>query len=88
MARKRINFLKFEDVAEILTVSEDTVRRLVAKGQLPAYKIGDRTRIDEEDVYIYLEEHRTKAAELRKTHRAPRRQADRPCPYKPGDKVV
>ena len=85
-AHKRINFLKYEEVAEILTVSEDTVRRLVANGQLPAYRIGDRTRIDEEDVYAYLEAHRTKAAELRKTR--VRKAQTRECWYKPGMKVV
>lgn len=87
MAKKRINFLKWEDVAEILTVSEDTVRRLVKSGQLPAYDIGGRVRIDEEDVYAYLEAHRTKAANLRQT-RVRRPTQTRECWYKPGDKVV
>lgn len=85
---KRISLLRFEEAAEILTVSEDTVRRLVAKGQLPAYKIGDRTRIDEEDVYVYLAEHRTKAAALRRQTRVVRPAQERVCTYKPGDKVV
>ena len=87
MARKRINFLKWEEVAEILTVSEDTVRRLVRSGQLPAYNIGDRIRIDEEDVYAYLEAHRTKAAALRRT-RVVRPTQQRECAYRPGDKLV
>lgn len=37
--------------AELLTVSEDTIDRLVKAGQLPAYKISPKiTRFDRADV--------------------------------------
>ena len=86
--RKKINFLRWEEAAELLTVSENTVRRLVASGQLPAYNIGGRTRIDEEDIWAYLAEHRTKAAALRRQTRVVRPGNTRTCSYTPGDKVV
>ncbi|MBR2697412.1 MAG: helix-turn-helix domain-containing protein, partial [Clostridia bacterium] len=42
--------------AEALSVSEDTVRRLINGGQLPAYQITARTtRLDPLDVYAYLD---------------------------------
>lgn len=87
MAR-RINLLTCEEASELLTVSEDTIRRLVKTGLLPAYEIGNRLRIDEEDVYAYLAAHKTKAAALRRTVKTRRTYGPRPCPYKPGDKVV
>ena len=42
--------------AELLTVSEDTIDRLVKAGQLPAYKISPKiTRFDRADVEEYLQ---------------------------------
>ena len=52
--RKKINFLRWEEAAELLTVSENTVRRLVASGQLPAYSSGGRTRIDDDEGQMQL----------------------------------
>ena len=37
------------EVAEQVGVSEDTVKRAIAKGQLPIRKIGRLTRIDRQD---------------------------------------
>lgn len=75
--------------AEILSVSEETVRNLVKAGKLPAYQINAKlTRFDVEDVYSYLESRRVQAAALRRNTRQLRPSQQRACPYKPGDKVV
>lgn len=47
----RRKFLSIEATAEALDVSTRTVRRWIAEGQLPAYRLGDRlVRIDPADV--------------------------------------
>ena len=60
--------------AEMLTVSEDTVDRLVKSGQLVGYRITRNIlRFTVEDVEEYLASRRTKAATLakRKSGRRP-----------------
>lgn len=79
--------------AEALSVSEDTVRRLINGGQLPAYQITERTtRLDPLDVYAYLDSRKKKTAALqRKTRvRAPKeiRGGVNNSGYYPGMKVV
>jgi excisionase family DNA binding protein len=36
-------------VAEIFQVSEQTIRRMIARGELPAYRVGAQIRIRPED---------------------------------------
>lgn len=56
--------------AEALSVSEDTVRRLINGGQLPAYQITERTtRLDPLDVYAYLDSRKKKTAALQRKTR-------------------
>lgn len=43
-------------VAESLAVSERTVARLCAKGDLPAYRVGRQWRIDRQDFLRWLRE--------------------------------
>jgi excisionase family DNA binding protein len=38
--------LTTKEVAALLRVNEDTVRRLIRQGKLPAYCVGRRKRID------------------------------------------
>ncbi|MBQ2633442.1 MAG: helix-turn-helix domain-containing protein [Oscillospiraceae bacterium] len=93
---EKLNLLTKAEVAEILSVSEDTVERMIRAGQLPAYRIARAcTRIDARDVEEYLAARRVKVAALRQTRivgpkdlRRQRAIRDLPCPYKPGDKVV
>ena len=42
-------FFTVPDVADILTVSDKTVRRLIASGDLPHHKVGRQVRISERD---------------------------------------
>ena len=56
--------------AEALSVSEDTVRRLINGGQLPAYQITPRTtRLDPLDVYAYLDSRKKRAGALQRKTR-------------------
>ena len=81
--------------AELLTVSEDTVDRLIAGGKLPAYRISPRVvRLDRADVLAYMESRRQRAGELSRkvTRIRGRREPDRGgvnnSGYYPGMKVV
>ena len=92
----RIELLTKAEAAEILHVSDATVERLIAGGQLPVYRIARAvTRIDKGDVYEYLESRRVKAANLRQTRivgpkdlRRQKRLDDMPSGYYPGMKGV
>lgn len=56
--------------AELLTVSEDTIDRLVKSGQLPAYKISPKiTRFDRADVEEYLASRYVKVEALKRQTR-------------------
>ena len=81
--------------AELLTVSEDTVDRLIAGGKLPAYRISPRVvRLDRADVLAYMESRRQRASALAKPKgrprpsREPNRGGVNNSGYYPGMKVV
>ena len=42
-------FLTLQQVADILAVSDKTVRRLIDRGDLPRHKVGRQVRISERD---------------------------------------
>lgn len=48
--------LTVKEVAERLRVSEKTVRNMIDRGDLIAYKIGGNIRIEEESVEFIIEE--------------------------------
>jgi excisionase family DNA binding protein len=52
-------FLKPQEVATLLRVSTQTVRRWITGGELPAYKVGRAWRIKEIDLAMWLNGHRT-----------------------------
>lgn len=47
--------LSVQEVADYLGVGTSTVRDMVARGELPAYKVRRRVRIAAADVLAYLE---------------------------------
>jgi excisionase family DNA binding protein len=47
--------IDLEQVAKQLGVSTQTVRRLVQKGELRAYRIGSQLRFKEEEVNAYID---------------------------------
>jgi len=46
--------LNIKETAEYLNCSEKTVRNLIDRGELKAYKVGNRWRIKKEDLEEYL----------------------------------
>lgn len=47
--------LRVSEVADLAGISEDSIRRAVSSGSLPAYKIGRCIRIDPGDLQKWLE---------------------------------
>jgi excisionase family DNA binding protein len=47
-------FLTLQRVADILAVSDKTVRRLIARGDLPRHKVGRQVRISERDLRDFI----------------------------------
>ena len=41
--------------AKTLGVSDDTIRRMISRGDLPGYKVGRSIRVNENDVYAAIE---------------------------------
>ena len=81
--------------AELLTVSEDTLNRLIAAGKIPVYRISDKvTRLDRTDVLVYLEGRRQRADALSRAQKSrprrtePKRGGVNNSGYYPGMKVV
>ena len=54
-----MKLLTLQEVADTMKVSELTVRRLIRRGLIPAYKLGDRGqfRVKEDDLDNYVESH-------------------------------
>ena len=55
------SLLTTEDVAEFFRVDVVTVRRMISKGELTAYRVGSEFRLSRDDVDRYLELHRLPA---------------------------
>lgn len=81
--------------AEAMGCSEDTVRRLISSGQLPSINVSVRlTRIDPEDVAVYIASRKRKVEQIKTRQRRgrlpsePRRGGLNNSGYYPGMKVV
>lgn len=92
-----IELITKAQAAKMMAVSETTVERLIAGGQLPAYRMARAcTRLDRADVEAYIESRRVRssalAAQVRpigvKDLRRQRQIAELPCGYVKGMKVV
>jgi excisionase family DNA binding protein len=53
-----LNFFTIPDVAELLSLSARSVRRLIEHGQLPVHRFGGAVRIAEADLRTYVATHR------------------------------
>lgn len=53
------NFDSVKTLAQRWLVSERTIRRLIAAGELPVHWIGSQARISPEDRKVYERRHRT-----------------------------
>ncbi len=92
---EQIELLTRAEAAKLLTISEDTLDKLIRGGQIPAYRIAKTcTRLDRRDVLDYLESRKIRAAVIRKsqvTAKSLRDKARRdamPSGYVKGMKVV
>ena len=86
-------WLKCKEAAERLGVGLTTIDRLIAAGDLPAYKMTGQgsTRIKESDLEAYIESCRipaTAPAATRRRKATAGPSQKRECWYKPGMKVV
>lgn len=87
-------WLKSKEAAERLGVGLTTIDRLIAAGDLPAYKMTGQgsTRIKEADLEAYIESCRipvtAPAAKRRRKATAGPSQERKGCWYQPGMKVV
>ena len=61
ITEQRPRLLTIADAAVRLNLSEHTVRRRIASGELPAVRLGALIRIDPDDLEQWLAEHRTAA---------------------------
>lgn len=76
-------YITRKQAAERLSVSVRVLDGLIARGQLPAYKIGSKlVRISEADIDKYMKRQIMAPASLKT---AP---VERPCRYYPGMRVV
>ena len=57
--RADAQLLTVSAAAHFIDMSEKTVRRLIDDGQLPAHRIGNRIRIDQEELRRFLGRCRT-----------------------------
>lgn len=84
------------EAAQMLTVSEKTVTKLIDSGVLPGYRISRNCmRLRRSEVLAYVEERQVKVRQLQKVKSASIKDIKRkkaldalPCPYKPGMEVV
>ena len=60
-----MNLLSIQEVAETMKVSEKTVRRLIKRGSIAAYRVGERgqLRVKEGEIERYLEAQRVEIEE-------------------------
>lgn len=47
-------YLSVKQLADRLSVSSKTIRRLIAAGDLPSHRLGGQVRISEQDAVRYL----------------------------------
>lgn len=77
-----MSYITRKQAAERLSVSVRVLDGLIARGQLPAYKIGSKlVRISEDDLEKYMKRQIIAPASLKTVP------AERPCRYVPGMKV-
>lgn len=65
---RKMKLLTVSEVAETMKVSEKTVRRLIKRGDLPAYRLGERgqLRIEEGELERYVLSQRVRPNEVLK----------------------
>ena len=57
------DILDADEVAGLLRLNEQTVKRLANRGELPGFKVGGRWRFQRRDIEDYIEEQKRRYAE-------------------------
>lgn len=57
------DILDADEVAELLRLNEQTVKRLANRGELPGFKVGGRWRFRRQDIEDYIEEQKRRYAD-------------------------
>jgi len=68
-----MKLLTIQEVAEAMRISDRTVRRLIKRGDITAYKVGDRgqLRVKERDLELYVDSQRVQVQETRESSEEP-----------------
>ena len=68
-------FISYTETAQFLGLSRPTIDRLIARGEIPSYKIGKRRLFDPEELVDWVKSHRSdrpkKSGEKKKSGLAP-----------------
>jgi excisionase family DNA binding protein len=56
-------FISYIETAQFLGLSRPTIDRLIARGEIPSYKIGKRRLFDPEELIEWVKSHRNGPAE-------------------------
>ncbi len=56
MIQEQEKLITIKDVMELLSISRPTVYRLMDKGDIPSYKIGNQLRFKQSEIEAYIEE--------------------------------
>ncbi len=73
--------LKLKDVAELLNVSKTTIRRWLADGKIPAYRINNQYRFNRNEIEDWVMRHRVESAKIQTPPKVPSRR-EAPCSEK------
>lgn len=60
------DFLTVNEVAELLKVSDKTVRRLATRGELPSFRVGAQLRFRRADIDAWVDAQQAPGARSRK----------------------
>jgi len=55
------DILDADEVARLLKINEQTVKRMANRGELPGFRIGNRWRFMRQDILDYIEEQKRKS---------------------------
>jgi len=59
-------FISYSETAQFLGLSRPTIDRLIARGEIPSYKIGKRRLFDPEELIEWVKGHRNSGKKVHK----------------------
>lgn len=87
------NLMKMSEVCDILAISESTLRRIIATGEIIPVKIGKSLRFEQTELARYIHNSRVPHVPVLRAKQTPKltptqSESYRQCGYYPGMKVV